>query len=60
MLDLTGCDPQGSGFKAWKAQKKGEKAASMERLFNDADYQKAWHIDAEKLARIRAWEPDCF
>lgn len=60
MLDLTGCDPQGSGFKAWKAQKKGEKAAAMERLFTDADYQAAWRIDAEKKARIEAWVPDCF
>ena len=60
MLDLTGTDPQGSGFKAWKAQKKGEKAAAMERLFSDADYQRAWGIDAEKKARIDAWVPDCF
>jgi len=59
MLDLTGCDPQGSGFKAWKGQKKGEKAAAIERLFTDADYQAAWRIDAEKKARIEAWVPDC-
>lgn len=60
MLDLTGCDPEGSGFKTWQKQKKAEKAASMERLFTDPDYQKAWHIDAEKKARIEAWMPDCF
>ena len=60
MLDLTGCDPQGSGFKAWKARKKGEKAAAMERLFTDADYQAVWLIDAEKKVRIDAWVPDCF
>ena len=60
MLDLTGTDPQGAGFKAFKAQKKGEKAASMERLFTDADYQAAWQIDAEKKARIEAWVPGCF
>ena len=59
-LDLTGCDPQGSGFKAFKSQKKGEKAAGMERLFTDPDYQRAWQIDAEKKARIDAWVPDCF
>lgn len=59
-LDLTGCDPQGNGFKAFKSQKKGEKAAGMERLFSDADYQAAWKIDAEKKARIAAWVPDCF
>lgn len=59
-LDLTGCDPQGSGFKAFKSQKKGEKAAGMERLFTDPAYQAAWKIDAEKKARIEAWMPDCF
>ena len=59
-LELTGCDPQGSGFKAHKAQKKAEKARCMERLFSDAEYQKAWRIDAEKKARIEAWTPDCF
>ncbi|CAM3348237.1 ParB N-terminal domain-containing protein [Paracoccus nototheniae] len=59
-LDLTGCDPQGNGFKAFKAQKKAEKAAGMERLFSDADYQRAWQLDAEKKARIDAWTPDCF
>ncbi|MRX50198.1 hypothetical protein GI374_07000 [Paracoccus sp. S-4012] len=60
MLDLTGTDPQGSGFKAFKAQKKAAKALSMEKLFSEADYQAAWRIDAEKKARIDAWEPDCF
>ena len=59
-LDLTGCNPQGNGFKAFKSQKKGEKAAAMERLFADADYQAAWKIDAERKARINAWVPDCF
>ena len=59
-LDLTGCNPQGNGFKAFKSQKKREKAADMERLFADADYQAAWRIDAEKKARIAAWVPDCF
>ncbi|WP_394227743.1 ParB/RepB/Spo0J family partition protein [Paracoccus marcusii] len=59
-LELTGCDPQGNGFKAHKAQKKAEKAQCMERLFSDAEYQKAWKIDAEKKARIEAWTPDCF
>ena len=59
-LDLTGCDPQCNGFKAFKSQKKGEKAAGMERLFTDAAYQAAWKIDAEKKARIDAWVPDCF
>ena len=58
-LDLTGCDPQCNGFKAFKSQKKGEKAAGMERLFTDAAYQAAWKIDAEKKARIDAWVPDC-
>ena len=58
-LDLTGCDPQCNGFKAFKSQKKGEKAAGMERLFTDAAYQSAWKIDAEKKARIDAWVPDC-
>lgn len=59
-LDLTGCNPQGNGFKAFKSQKKGEKAAGMERLFSDPDYQAAWKIDAEKKACINAWVPDCF
>ena len=60
MLDLTGCDPEGSAYKTWQKQKKAEKVASMERLFTDPAYQKAWHIDAEKKARIEAWVPDCF
>ncbi|RJL01175.1 ParB/RepB/Spo0J family partition protein [Paracoccus aestuarii] len=59
LLSLTGCDPQGSGFKAFKGQKKAEKAATLERLFSDADYQRLWQIDAEKKARIDAWLPDC-
>lgn len=60
MLDLTDTDPQGSGFKAFKAQKKAAKALSLEKLFSDPDYQAAWQIDAEKKARIDAWLPDCF
>ncbi|MGN7870017.1 ParB/RepB/Spo0J family partition protein [Paracoccus sp. 22332] len=59
-LELTGCDPEGRGFKAHKAQKKAEKARCMERLFSDAEYQKAWRITAEPKARIDAWVPDCF
>lgn len=59
-LELTGCDPEGRGFKAHKAQKKAEKARCMERLFSDAEYQKAWRVDAEAKARIDAWVPDCF
>ena len=59
-LELTGCDPEGRGFKAHKAQKKAEKARCMERLFSDAEYQKAWRITAEAKARIDAWVPDCF
>lgn len=59
-LDLTGCDPEGRGFKAHKAQKKAEKARCMERLFSDAEYQKAWRITAEAKVRIDAWVPDCF
>lgn len=59
-LDLTGCDPESRGFKAHKAQKKAEKARCMERLFSDAEYQKAWRITAEAKARIDAWVPDCF
>ena len=60
MLDLTDTDPQGSGFKAFKAQKKAAKALSLEKLLSEADYQAAWRIDAEKKARIDAWVPDCF
>lgn len=59
MLDLTGCNPQGNGFKEWAKQKKAEKAASLERLFTDAEYQKAWKVSAESAERIKAWRPDC-
>ena len=59
-LELTGCDPEGNGFKAHKAQKKAEKARCMERLFSDAEYQKAWRVTPEAKARIDAWVPDCF
>lgn len=57
LADLTGCDRTGSGFKAFCGMKKKEKAETLERLFTDADYQKAWQIDAEKKARIDAWVP---
>ena len=57
LADLTGCDRAGSGFKAFCGMKKKEKAAAMERLFSDADHQKAWHIDAEKRAHIDTWVP---
>lgn len=60
MLDLTGCDPQGSGFKAFRSQKKAAKALSLEKLFSDPDYQRVWGLDPEKKARIEAWVPDCF
>lgn len=59
MLDLTGADPEGNGFKSWKAQKKGMKAHDLEKLFTDADYQRAWRIDTEQKARIDAWRPGC-
>lgn len=59
LLDLTGCDPNGTGFKAFKACKKAEKADQMERLFTDPQYQRAWKVDAEKLARIANWKPGC-
>lgn len=59
MLDLTGCNPTGNGFKSWKAMKKSAKADALEKLFTDPDYQKAWHIDVEKKARIDAWRPGC-
>lgn len=59
LLDLTGCDPNGTGFKAFKACKKAEKADQMERLFTDPQYQRAWKVDAEKLAHIANWKPGC-
>ena len=60
MLDLTGTDPQGAGFKAFRSQKKAAKALSLEKLFSDPDYQRVWGIDAEAKARIDVWVPDCF
>ncbi len=60
MCDLTQCDPQGSGFKAWAKQKKAQKAEALERLFTCPDYQAVWQIDADQRARIKAWRPDCF
>lgn len=59
LLELTGADPEGTGFKTFKKDKKGDKARQMERLFTDPEYQRAWHIDAEKKAIIDAWTPDC-
>jgi len=59
-LDLTGCDPECNGFKVFKSEKKAAKASAMERLFSDAEYQKAWRVTAEAKARIDAWVPDCF
>ncbi|SDL94053.1 hypothetical protein [Paracoccus chinensis] len=60
MLELTGTDPQGAGFKAFRSQKKAAKALSLEKLFSDPDHQRVWSIDAEKKARIEAWVPDWF
>lgn len=60
LLDLTGCDPHGNGYKAFKSCKKADKAHQMERLFTCSEYQSAWRIDAEKKARIDAWLPGCF
>ena len=60
LLELTGADPEGNGFKNFKKEKKGDKARQLERLFTDPEYQRAWHIDAEKKAVIDAWTPDCF
>ncbi len=60
LLELTGADPEGTGFKTFKKDKKGDKARQMERLFTDPEYQRAWHIDTEKKAIIDAWTPDCF
>lgn len=60
MLDLTGTDPQGSGFKAFRAQKKAAQTLSLEKLFSDPDYQRVWGLAGETKARIDAWVPDCF
>ncbi len=59
LLDLTGCDPTCNGFKAFKASKKAEKADMLERLFTDPQCQRAWQVDAEHLARIEKWKPNC-
>lgn len=56
LLDLSGTDLRLKGFRA---KKKAEKAASMERLFCEAEYQAVHGVTADQKARIDAWVPDC-
>lgn len=56
LLDLSGTDLRLKGFRA---KKKAEKAASMERLFREAEYQAVQGVTADQKARIDAWVPDC-
>jgi len=56
LLGLSGTDLRLKGFRA---KKKADKAASMERLFSDAEYQAVQGVTADQKARIDAWVPDC-
>ena len=56
LLDLSGTDLRLKGFRA---KKKADKAASMERLFSDAEYQAVQGVMADQKARIDAWVPEC-
>lgn len=56
LLDRTDDDP---AFRAFRAMKKGEKVAAMERLFADPEGQGEWLVTPEQRARIVAWAPPC-
>lgn len=60
LADLSGCARDSAEFKAFASMKKKEKAETLERLFSDAETQKLWKIDADKKARIAAWQPSGF
>lgn len=57
-LDLTGMNPDGEGAKVFIKLKKGEKAAQMESLFTDAEYQKIVGLTPEQIERIANWRPE--
>lgn len=56
--DLLERDDADVGFKAFKAMKKAQKVAAMERLFAQPDHEGEWLVTPEQRARIDAWVPD--
>ena len=57
--DLLDRSDDDAGFKAFRALKKGEKVAAMERLFADPGGTGEWLVTPEQRARIEAWVPPC-
>ena len=56
LLDVGGDDER---VKAFTKLKKGEKAATMERLFTDPTTQRIYNLTADQLTRIAEWVPGC-
>lgn len=57
--DLLERDETDAGFKVFRAMKKGENVAALERLFADPDQAGEWLTTPEQRARIAAWVPPC-
>jgi len=57
-LELTGLPEDGTEYEAFTKQKKSDKAQDMERLFNDADYQKGLKLTKAQVKALSAWMPD--
>jgi ParB family chromosome partitioning protein len=57
LAELLDAGPQDRRIKAFRAPRKTEKAAAMERLFLDASYQRVLGVSPEQSRRIADWVP---
>ena len=57
LAEFLDAGPQDRRIKAFRALRKTEKAAAMERLFLDASYQRAMGVSSEQRQRIADWVP---
>lgn len=58
--DLMDLKADSQAQKVFVKLKKGQKANTLHKLFNDADYQEKSGVTAEQKNRIDAWVPACF
>lgn len=58
--DLMDLKADSQAQKVFLKLKKGQKANTLHKLFNDAEYQEKSGVTAEQKARIDAWFPACF
>ncbi|PJN95031.1 hypothetical protein CNY89_10910 [Amaricoccus sp. HAR-UPW-R2A-40] len=57
LAELLDAGPQDRRIKAFRALRKSEKAAAMERLFLDASYQRVLGVSPKQRQRIADWVP---